>query len=188
MSTKAELFNRKAVGVHSQPERIMDSLKIKAGDTVLDLGAGGGYFSLKFSEAVGAGGMVYAADSDAGMIDYIGTYIETLQLKNIVTLKTKGGVPHVPKGSCDLVFVRNVFHHIANPTLFFTALSDKLKAGGRIAVVEYKKGGGLSFSAIFGHGTSAEQIVELMACAGYVPLERFDYLKKQSFIIFEKAL
>src|SRR6185295_7813183 len=56
-----------------QPERVVEVLLLKPGDRVADLGAGGGYFTFRFAEAVGPTGRVYAVDIDPDMTDYLRT-------------------------------------------------------------------------------------------------------------------
>ncbi len=118
-STKAEMMNRKAQNFDSQPEKVLSSLTIEKGETIMDLGAGGGYYSIRLSEAVGESGRVFAVDTNSEMLDYMDNYIDLLQKSNVETVRTKGGVPDVPDESCDLIFARNVFHHLDNPTMFF---------------------------------------------------------------------
>ena len=46
------------------PEQVIESLNINLGDHVVDIGAGGGYFTFLLAEAVGPTGRVYAVDVD----------------------------------------------------------------------------------------------------------------------------
>ena len=52
-----------------QPERVMQSLAIKPGERIADLGSGGGYFTFRLSQAVGPTGKVYAVDVDKDMLE-----------------------------------------------------------------------------------------------------------------------
>ncbi|MEM3551036.1 MAG: hypothetical protein QXN87_02225 [Candidatus Bathyarchaeia archaeon] len=53
---KAEIFNRKAANPKNKPDEILQALRLEKGLKAADIGAGGGYFSLKFAEAVGDDG------------------------------------------------------------------------------------------------------------------------------------
>lgn len=185
-NTKAEMMNRKAQNYDSQPDKVLESLSIEKGETVMDLGAGGGYYSIRLSEEVGESGRIYAVEENGEMLNYMDHYLDLLQKSNVETVRTKGGVPDIPDESCDLIFARNVFHHIDNPTMFFLALSSKLKSTGRIAILDYKPSKGFSFISLFKHHTDEKEIVEMMDGAGFKPLKSFDFLKKQSFTIFER--
>ena len=45
-----------------RPDQIMDALRIYDGNVVADLGAGGGWFTVRLARRVGPKGMVYAED------------------------------------------------------------------------------------------------------------------------------
>ena len=89
----------------------------------------------------------------------------------------------LPEAGLDLVFSRNVFHHLPEPQSYFAALKKYLKPGGRVAIIEHKKKG-FGFVALFGHHTSRETIVQDMEKAGYSPVEAFDFLPDQTFTVF----
>ena len=179
------MMNRRAQDRDSQPDRVMSSLTISEGATVMDLGSGGGYYAIRFSEFVGEKGQVYAVDTNNDMLEYVNHYLDLLQKSNVHTVHTKGGIPDIPDESCDLIFARNVFHHLDNPTMFFLALSNKLKPGGKVAILDYKPAKGFNFISLFKHHTEETQILDAMDSAGFKLSEKFDFLRKQSFIIFE---
>src|SRR5215203_3401272 len=54
-----------------RPDQIMDKLLIAEGSTVADLGAGGGWFTMRLADRVGPNGKVYAEDVQSQMIDAI---------------------------------------------------------------------------------------------------------------------
>jgi hypothetical protein len=88
-----------------------------------------------------------------------------------------------------LIFFRNVYHHIKDRSAYAAALKRLLKPEGRIAVVEYRSGGGL-FDLLRwpGHYVKPGIIVDEMQAAGYRVVQSFDFLSEQSFTIFTVAL
>ena len=54
-----------------RPDQIMDALRIAEGSVVADLGAGGGWFTIRLARRVGPNGMVYAEDIQRQMIEAI---------------------------------------------------------------------------------------------------------------------
>ncbi|HPA72589.1 MAG TPA: hypothetical protein PKY31_09990, partial [Spirochaetota bacterium] len=50
---QAWLFNREAADSESMADRVVEALNVREGDTVADLGSGGGYFTVKFAAKVG---------------------------------------------------------------------------------------------------------------------------------------
>lgn len=181
---KAEMFNKKASNPKNKPDQILEALVLQSGQTVADIGAGGGYFSLRFADAVGRQGRVFAVDTDPRFLEFIRNNANEKGLNNVETiLATEDELP-LPRASLDLVFMRNVTHHLQNRVDYFRKLGDMLKLGGRIAIIEYRRGGGFSFHRMFGHFVLKEVIVAEMHKAGYQLKEDFDFLSEQSFTIF----
>jgi len=105
-------------------------------------------------------------------------------LKNIKTILAMEDELDVPEKNLDLIFTRNVFHHLKNRVEYFRNLADSLKPEGRLAIIEYKKAGDFSFHRIFGHYVLQETIIEEIEEAGYRFEKEFDFLPNQSFTIF----
>lgn len=183
MASKAKMFNRQASDPKNKPDQILKTLALQHGQKVADIGAGGGYFSLRFAEAVGKQGHVFAVDIDSGKIEFIKKSAEEKGLENVEVLVTAREGFTLPE-KIELVFMRNVYHHIPNRVEYFAKLREMLKPNGRVAIVEYKGGGGFSFHRIFGHYVNPGTIVKEMIEAGYLVAESADFLSEQSFTIF----
>jgi precorrin-6B methylase 2 len=181
---RAERFNRLASSPESMPGRTIDSLDIRQGQTVADLGAGGGYYALQFARKVGPRGRVYAVDINLKFLDYIARRADEAGIRNLEAVLADEDNSRLPDSSIDIVFMRNVFHHLPGGGLYFKKLSRILKPGGKIAVIEYKKTGGFSLSGLLGHTTPEEEIVTALTEAGYDRAECFDFLPRQSFNVF----
>lgn len=181
---KARLFNRTASDPKSKPDQILKTLALQQGQKIADIGAGGGYFSLQFADAVGQEGKVYAVDIDPEFLEFIRNCANEKGLYNVeAILATEGKLP-LPERSLDVVFMRKVYHHLKSRVEYFRNLRRLLKPDGKIAIVEYKRGGFFSFRRIFRHYVPRETIVEEMEEAGYRLDKDFDFLPKQSFTIF----
>lgn len=105
-------------------------------------------------------------------------------LDNVETVLVTEDSLTLPEKSLDLVFMRNVTHHIPNRAEYFGKLKALLKPEGRIAIIEYRRGGRFSFRRMFGHYVPREIIIEEMSEAGYRLEEDLDFLSEQSFTIF----
>ena len=180
---KAKMFNRKASDPKNKPDQILEALALRPGQNIADIGAGGGYFSLRFVEAVRRKGKVYAVDTDPEFLEFIGNDAKEKRLNNVKTILAEDRL-YLPEKSLDLVFLRNVTHHLPDRIKYFKNLKGILKPEGRVAVIEYKDGRGFSFHKIFGHYVPKETIVEEMNKAGYRLEKEFDFLPEQSFTIF----
>jgi len=183
--SKAKMFNRKAARRQSKVNEILKTLNIQHGQTIADIGSGGGLFTLLFSQLVGEKGKVYAVDTNEDFLEFINTQAIKQGITNITTVRaTEQAIP-LPMHSIDLVFVRNVYHHLQNRTQYFSEVKQFLAAKGRIAIIEYsRQGSKFSFHRRCGHNVPKEIIIEEMNKAGYKVSASFDFLPVQSFTIF----
>jgi arsenite methyltransferase len=183
---KAKMLNRKASDPRNKPDQILEALELRQGQNVADIGAGGGYFCLRFAEAVGRKGKVYAVDTNLGFLKFIENSAKEKGLNNVETILVAGEDLALPERSLDLVFMRNVCHHLTNRVEYFKKLKRFLKSKGRVAIVEYKRAKPFTFRGMFGHYVPRETIVEEMKEAGYQVKQEFDFLPEQSFTIFSR--
>ena len=130
---------------------------------------------------------MYAIDKRPDYLEFVRRRAERQGLTNIAYVPAPGDRPVLPEAALDLVFVRNVFHHLPRPADYMARLRTYLKPGGRIAVIEHKPKGGLTFVALFKHTTSTDAISRDMEEAGYSLSESFDFLPGESFSLFAAA-
>ena len=161
------------------PDQVVTTLALSPGDEIADLGSGGGYFTYRFAEAVGASGKVYALDVDEALLAYIERQAQERNLPQIVTVHAPEDGLGIPDASVDMIFLSNVFHHLPDPTEYFRGAGSALRKGGRLVVVEFR---GDSFPR--GHATTPEEIRIQLEAAGYEMTDAYDFLEKQSFQIF----
>ena len=167
-----------------QPEKVVQSLAIRSGDRVADLGSGGGYFTFRLSRAVGPTGKVYAVDVDKDMLEDFAERANKDGYRNIEKVPAKYDDPSLPESGVDLIFTSNVYHHIEARAKYFAEAAKYLRPGGRVAIVDFN---GRHWSATFmGHYTPAEVIKREMEEAGYRLEHELDFLDRQSFLIFSR--
>jgi arsenite methyltransferase len=179
-----KMLNREAASPRQKSERIIQSLPIQEGYTVADIGSGGGYFTLKFARKVGKTGKVYAVDTQSKYLDFVRSQAEREGLDNIVFVLAADDGIDLPEANLDLIFARNVFHHLTEPGRYFHNLKRFLKPSGRVAIIDHRPKGGFSFVSLFRHHTPKETILQEMEKAGYFLAESFDFLPEQTFNLF----
>ena len=180
---RLESLNKKASSSENKPQEVIKKMMLKEGDVIGDIGAGGGYFSIEFSRAVGEDGKIYSIDTNPKSLDYIESKAKKLGINNIETiLVDKNGLNLTEK--VDIFFMRNVYHHLPDPVAYFKDLKPLLKNNGKITLLEYKKKK-FGFVGIFGHYTPEEEIYRQMNLAGYSVFENSNFLPEQSFNIFQ---
>ena len=181
----AKMFNKKASNSKNKPDEIIKNLKILPGQHIADIGSGGGYFSFRFAELVGNNGKVYSIDTNKEFLEFISNNAKQQEQSNIITiLATENNIPLADE-NIDLIFMRNVYHHITNRVEYVKKLKKILKSDGKVAIIEYKKRGRLFVShRPSGHYVIPEVIIKEMETAGYQLEEKHFFLPEQSFNIF----
>ncbi len=163
---------------------MVKNLELRLGQKVADIGVGGGYFTLRFAEIVGADGRVFAVDTDQNFLDFVKKSAEEKGLVNVETVLAAKDTAPLPEKSVDLIFMRNVCHHLANRPEYFKKLKTALKPEGRIAIIDYRKAKGVSFHKMCGHYVPKEKIIKEMEEAEYQLEKDLAFLPEQSFTIF----
>ena len=183
MNAKARMFNKKASDPKSKPDQVLNHLGLQSGNIVADVGAGGGFFSLKFAEVVGKDGRVFAVDVNSDLLEFIRKTAREKGLDNLEFIPSTESSLSLPE-NVDLIFIRNVCHHIRSRTRYFNKLKKVLREDGRIAIIEYKKGKSFTFRGLFGHNVPKTTLIKEMTEAGFQLEEDLDFLSEQSFTIF----
>jgi len=165
-----------------QPQKVIAALQIKPGAIIADLGAGGGYFTFKLADTVGADGKIYAVDVDSGMVDLVAKEAKQKAAANVEAILGRPDDPRLPKTGVDLIFTSNTYHHIENRVVYFAKLKKYLRPGGRVAIIEYDRRSW--FVGLLRHYTPSEFIKREMEQAGYLLSQEFNFLDRQSFLIF----
>jgi ubiquinone/menaquinone biosynthesis C-methylase UbiE len=184
--SKVKKYNKKASNPKNKPDQVIEVMKIKPGQIIADLGSGGGYYSLRFAKIVGEQGKIYAVDINQENLDYIKKSAKESGLNNIITTITKEETFHLPEKNLDLIFMRNVTHHVPNRTKYFQNLKNFLKTNGKVVIIEYKKRFSFTYQGIFGHNVKKETIIKEMRDAGYLLEKDFSFLPEQHFTIYSK--
>jgi SAM-dependent methyltransferase len=131
-------------------EEILGALDLKSGDTVVDLGCGAGYFTLKLFRLVGPSGKVQAVDIRRLSLFFL--WMRTFQ-KHISNVDTKLGSiqdPGLTSNSADAVLIVNTYHELSRPGAILDRVSAALRRGGRLVITdpEQTESGGNSLDGV----------------------------------------
>ncbi len=168
---------------YQRPDQIMDALQIGEGSTVADLGAGGGWFTVRLARRVGPNGRVYAEDIQPEMIVAIERRVDREGLQKVV--RTVLGTPTDPKipEPVDAVLIVDAYHEMEQPVTLLRNLAKSLKPTATIGIVNYKKDGG-------GPGPAMEervdpaQVIRDATAAGLELRKRENFLRYQYLLTF----
>ena len=170
-----------------KPEQILDALSLRPGQTVCDVGAGPGYFTLRAARRVGASGRVFAVDVDPRILDALRERIDRAKVDNVTPVLGLGGDPLLPPGACDLILVIDVYHHFPDRAAYLRRLVRALRAGGRLAAVDWHKRA-TPIGPPQEHRVAREDFLADAARAGLRIAVEPTFLPNQYFVIMERAV
>ena len=171
---------------YQRPDQIMDALLIGDGSTVADLGAGGGWFTVRLARRVGPQGIVYAEDIQTQMIQAIERRVEREGLKNVRTVLGTPTDPKLPQGSLDALLIVDTYHEMEQPVTLLRNVAKSLKPSGMIGIVNYKKDGG-GPGPPMEERVDPEKVIRDAVAAGLELRKRENFLRYQYLLTFGVA-
>jgi ubiquinone/menaquinone biosynthesis C-methylase UbiE len=166
-----------------RPEQIMDALFIGEGSTVADLGAGGGWFTIRLARRVGPNGKVYAEDIQPQMIHAIDGRVRGEGLHNVETVLGTALDPRLPAGTLDAALIVDAYHEIEQPITLLRNVAHALKPTGLIGIVDFTKEGSGPGPALE-ERVDPERVVRDAEAAGLELRRREGFLRYQYLLIF----
>ena len=119
------------------------------------------------------------------MLEHIRKRAAGSALTNLVTVQGDSVSPRLPK-AVDLALVVDTYHHIPNRVEYFRGLAKGLTAGGRVAIIDFRKDAPDGPPPEFRF--EAAQIIEEMTKAGYRLDVDHGFLPRQHFLVFARGL
>jgi predicted methyltransferase len=165
---------------YQRPDQIMDALQIAEGSVVADLGAGGGWFTVRLARRVGPNGKVYAEDIQSQMISAIERRIKREQLGNVVTVL---GTPVDAKlpAPIDAALMVDAYAEVEQPVALLRNIAKSLKPNGTIGIVNYNKNGG-------GPGPPMEERVDAEKVIADARAAGLELRKRENFLRYHYML
>jgi len=165
-----------------QVMRVMDTLHITPGKTVLDIGAGGGWFTVRAARRVGPSGKVIAEDINPHAIEAIRERAGREKLTNIDPHLGTPDDPKVAPDSVDAALMLRVYHEVSKPPVLLGHLHEALKPGGLFGVIDHPGNGA-------DHGINPDVVRAEVERSGFRFLKQYDFTKGDQndyFLVFEK--
>ena len=136
--------------------------------SVADIGAGGGYYTVRLSPMVGPKGRVLAEDIVPETIRALAQRIQRERLDNVAIRLGQPNNAQLPNASFDRIFMIHMYHEISRPSEFLWNLRTSLKTDGRVIVVDADR-------PTDRHGTPPRLLICEFSAVGY-GLTRFERL------------
>jgi len=166
-----------------RPEQVMDALSIGDGSIVADLGAGGGWFTVRLARRVGPNGRVYAEDIQPQMIEVINRRMQREGLTNVVTKLGTAKDPGLDARSLDAVLIVDAHPEVEDPVTLLRNVAKALKPNGVIGIVNFKKDGG-GPGPPMEERVDPEQVIADARAAGLELRKRENFLRYQYLLTF----
>jgi len=125
---------------------------------VAELGAAGGWFTLRLATRVGPNGLVYAEDIQQEMIEGIARRMQRENITNVKPILGTASDPRLPPG-LDAALISDAYHEMDEPgdpmviVRLLRNIARSLKPQGRLGIVDWTPGAG-------GPGPPADQRVD----------------------------
>lgn len=167
-------------------DHVIEYLLVKPGETIADIGAGTGFFTMRFAKKVGKTGLVYASDIDETMVKTIEKRAKKENFGNIRAIHSKTDDPLIPKASTDLVFICDTYLFIENRVQYLTRLRDSIKINGRIAIISFHSAAEVSGAPPEQRMIDKNIVIKEAAAAGFDLEADFYFIPSQDFMLFKK--
>src|SRR3954471_24810185 len=118
-----------------EAEQVMELAGVKPGMSVADVGAGGGYYTVRLARIVGPKGRVLAEDIVPETRDKLSERVQREQLDNVAVKLGAADDPMLPPNSFDRVFLVHMYHEVQSPYAFLWHMREGVKTGGQVIVV-----------------------------------------------------
>jgi ubiquinone/menaquinone biosynthesis C-methylase UbiE len=117
------------------PALVLDAMDIRRGDSILDIGAGTGYFAIPASDLAGPTGKVFAADISEKMLEETRKRAGSRNNMEFL-LCTPNSIP-LEDNSADRALLAFVYHEIENRVSYIKKIKKHIKNRGILAIAEW---------------------------------------------------
>jgi len=117
--------------------QIFEAIDVRDGSTVCEMGAGDGELSLAAARIVGPSGRVYTSELGDDRLRTLRAKLAGRDLAQLTVVEGDANRTNFPEGGCDALFMRNVYHHFADPGAMNASIAAALRPGARLAIVDF---------------------------------------------------
>ena len=171
---------------YQKPREVMMALALKEGERIADIGAGAGYFTLRFAQHVGATGRVFAVDISPDMILHLNQRVRDASLDNVRTILALPDDPLLAEASVDRIFLCETWHHIGQHAQYLARLRKILRPGGQIVIIDFQRKE-TPVGPPMEMRVSREDVVGEFERNGFRLANEFAFLPYQYFLVFSPA-
>jgi ubiquinone/menaquinone biosynthesis C-methylase UbiE len=165
-------FVQNAETTAADAKRLITALHIHQGSVVGEIGAGSGELTIALAREVGPEGRIYSNELNPSRRADISRAVKAARLTNVTIVEGAAASANLPDECCDAIFMRNVYHHFADPAAMNATLFRATKPGGYIAVIDFtppraEAADPSGRAADNFHGVYAESVIRELKGAGF---------------------
>lgn len=168
---------------YQKPQEVLSALALREGEVVADVGAGSGYFTVRFARAVGAKGRVYAVDVSPDMVRHLNHRVRDEGLGNVMTVLSDPDDPLLQDASVDRFVIVDTWHHIEDQAGYLAKMKRMLKPGGQVVMIDFQKRE-LPVGPPLAMKIARDDLVKQMETAGFQLAAEHGFLPYQYFLVF----
>ena len=177
----AREFDDPARDEWQMPSRVIDTLGLKTGQSIADIGAGTGYFSSRLARS-SALPRVYAVDIEASMVAYLKARAAKEGLKNLVAVQAGADGPNLPGSRGHHPHRRYLSPH-PEPRRVLHEAEERAQARRHAGHRRLPQGLTVRSAGRLPHAAGAD--LGELARAGYSLTRRHDFLPRQLFLVYQ---
>jgi SAM-dependent methyltransferase len=133
----ARMFDNPERDRWQKPAEVVRLLALAPGHTVVDLGAGTGYFLRHLAPAVQPGGRALGLDVEPNMVAHMQKRIARERIAGAEARVVAADDPDLAPASVDRILVVDTWHHLARRVDYARKLHQALRPGGFVLVVDF---------------------------------------------------
>jgi Methylase involved in ubiquinone/menaquinone biosynthesis len=163
------------------PEETLKRIGLKNGETVCDIGAGSGIFTIAAARLTDS--PVYALDINEELLKVIRDKAGQKKLGNVLASRVNGYQYDIAGGSVDLAMLVTVLHEIEEKDDLLNEIKRILKKTGKLAVIEFHKAK-TPLGPPEGPRIAREEVLSLCSGHGLLAKDAFDLGDNMYCIVF----
>jgi len=121
-------------GLSVNPYDRLNAAGLKAGEKVLEVGCGPGFFTIPAAKIVGNEGFVYALDLNSFAVEHVRRKVERSGLRNVEVVYADAVKTGLPESSIDVAFLFSVIHAFPNVGEVMKEMHRVLKTDGLMSI------------------------------------------------------
>jgi len=167
---------------YQPPKQVMDSLGIKSGMVIAEVGAGRGRYVVHIAQRIGTRGKIYANAIDKKAPEYLDYRCQRNSIPNVTTVLGKVTDPMLPRETMDLVYMINTYHHLDKPIELMKNIIPCLKLDGRLFIIEHDPVKVPDFGS---EATAKEVLIDQAKPAGFELVRMMTFLKRDNIYVLQ---